>query len=339
MLGGIECIVFQASLASVRGIGVLVASGPVKLAHPAWESEHDDHKDNDLVDSVAENVSPHDGRNDKVVLLVWLSKENVIGWWFSGKGESAEGIHDQVNPEHLDGSKWGILEDDRSEENDEHGDDVNGELELQEFSYVVIDVSTVFQSNDDGTEVVIEKNNIASILGNIGTGDSHGKTDIGFGQSWSVIGTITCNSDNLSAVLHTGDENLLIKWGASTKNSEVFFDLIEFVLVADLVDLLHLAFYFFFYGFHASDNISEFLTDHAGVWRCADLSFRDNSSVSGDSGGSIDVITSTHDNGDSSSLAFCNGFDDTFSKWILDTEDAEGAKSFFQNILSCKIAV
>jgi hypothetical protein len=105
-LVGIECVVFAASRFGVQWSFVLVTSGPVNLTHLAWEVEHDDHEDNDLVDSVAEDVSPHDWGDDEVVLLVWLSKEDVIGWWLSGKGESAEGIHDQVDPEHLDGSKW-----------------------------------------------------------------------------------------------------------------------------------------------------------------------------------------------------------------------------------------
>ena len=134
---------------------------------------------------------------------------------------------------------------------------------MQEFSNVIIDVSSVFQSNDDGTEVVIEKNNITSILGNIGTSDSHGKTDIGFGKSWSIIGTITCNSDNTSAGLHTGDENLLVKWGASTKDFEVFLDLVELMLVTDSLNFYRLFSSLFCNNVHASYDFSEFFTDHA----------------------------------------------------------------------------
>lgn len=103
---GIECIVFVASLKWIIWILVVIAGGPVNLAHPAWECEHDNHEDSNLVDSVTEDISPHDWGDDRVVLIVWLSLEDLHGWWFSGKGESAEGVHDQVNPEHLDGSKW-----------------------------------------------------------------------------------------------------------------------------------------------------------------------------------------------------------------------------------------
>lgn len=204
---------------------------------------------------------------------------------------------------------------------------------MQELSNVVVDVSSVFQSNDDGAEVVIEKDDITSILGDIGTSDSHGKTDIGFGKGWCVIGTVTCYSDNLVAVLHTSNEDLLVEWGASSKNSEVFLDLVELVLVTDdlLLDSL-----FTFHNvdlFHASNDFSEFFTDHAGVFRCFGLFFGDDTSIDGDSGGSIDVITSAHDNGDSSFAASFDGICDALSKWILNTEDAEGAKSFFQDIL------
>lgn len=108
---GIECIVLKASLGSIGGVNIFVASSPVNLTNPAWESEHHDNQHDDLVNTVAEHIPPHHWSNNKVVFLVRLSLENLIGWWFSSKGQSSEGIHDQVNPQHLDGSKWRVLKD------------------------------------------------------------------------------------------------------------------------------------------------------------------------------------------------------------------------------------
>jgi len=45
----------------------------------------------------------------------------------------------------LDGIKWSLLKDKRSEEDNGHSDNVDGKLELDELSDIVIDVSSVFK--------------------------------------------------------------------------------------------------------------------------------------------------------------------------------------------------
>ena len=59
---------------------------------------------------MAPHVSPHDRGDNRSVLMVWHSGQDVIGWWLSGKGKSSEGVHDQVDPKHLNSIKWGVFD-------------------------------------------------------------------------------------------------------------------------------------------------------------------------------------------------------------------------------------
>jgi len=49
-----------------------------------WSSKQEYQKNNNLVDCMALNISRHELSNDWVVLLIWLSREDISGWWFSG---------------------------------------------------------------------------------------------------------------------------------------------------------------------------------------------------------------------------------------------------------------
>jgi len=99
---------------------------------------------------VSKNVSPHKLRHDWCIFVIWLSQENIISWWFSSESKSSESVHNKVNPKHLNSVQWRVLDDDRSEENNEHGNNVDSQLELQEFSDIVEHVSTEFKSSNDG---------------------------------------------------------------------------------------------------------------------------------------------------------------------------------------------
>jgi len=99
----------------------------------------------------------------------------------------------------LDSSQWRIIQNNRAEENNEHSNNVDRELELQEFSNVVINVSTVFQSSNNGSEVVIQKDDITCTFCNISSGDTHCETNVGLTKSWSIVGSIT--SDGYATVV------------------------------------------------------------------------------------------------------------------------------------------
>jgi hypothetical protein len=167
--------------------------------------ENQDAKDDDLAERPEDNVSPHERGDDGVASVVWLSLQKSIIWWFSGKGKGGEGIHNHVNPKKLDSGQWSNVGNSGSNEDSKHSDDVNSQLELQEFSDVVKDVSSEFNSGHDRSKVIIHKNDIASLLGNLGSGDSHGESNISLLKSWSIISSITSDSDNLSHFLESSN--------------------------------------------------------------------------------------------------------------------------------------
>ena len=115
-----------------------------------------------------------------------------------------------TDPEHLNGSQRRVLQDDGSKENDEHSDDIDGELELKELSYIVINVSSVFQGNDDGGEVVIKQDDVASALGNISSSDSHGESDISLGEGRGIISSISSNSNHSITSLDSCYKQVLV---------------------------------------------------------------------------------------------------------------------------------
>lgn len=66
-------------------------------------NKNNDDQNNDLIESMSKDVSPHKFGHDWCIFVIRLSSENIISWWFSGESESCEGIHDKVDPEHLNG--------------------------------------------------------------------------------------------------------------------------------------------------------------------------------------------------------------------------------------------
>lgn len=104
-------------------------------------------KDNELVYSLAEDVSPHDIVNNLFGLASWLAFHECIVRWLSSEGKCSEGVHDKVNPEHLDGGKRRVVEDHRTGEDNDQGCNVDSKLELKELSDVIEDVPSVLDGN------------------------------------------------------------------------------------------------------------------------------------------------------------------------------------------------
>lgn len=88
--------------------------------------------------------------------------EKVIARVLGGQRQGGQGIHEEVHPQHLDASQRGILkvmqkmnvsygssenhiainrENGCSHEDQHHGNDVDGQLELNELCYAVVHVS------------------------------------------------------------------------------------------------------------------------------------------------------------------------------------------------------
>lgn len=163
-----------------------------------------------MKDSLTNDVSPHDGVNDDIGLCGWLAVHNIVSGRFSSQSKGSEGVHDYIDPKKLDGGEWLLSEEASTGEDEEHSDDVDSELELKELADIVIDVTAIFDSGQDGAEVVIRENNIAGALGNIGSSNSHSETNIRSVESRGVISAITSHSNSLSNLDQTINKHKLV---------------------------------------------------------------------------------------------------------------------------------
>jgi len=163
----------------------------------AGATEEDNKDDNRLEDSLSKDMLNHSLGDDIFLLPVWWSLEELWLWWLSGESQGGKGVHDKVDPKKLDGSKWGFLEDQGSNQAGEEGNTVDRKLELEETSNVVIDISTPRAGLDDGSKVIILDDDIGCSMSNLGSW-VHGKTNIGLSESWSIIGTITSDSNDIA---------------------------------------------------------------------------------------------------------------------------------------------
>jgi len=238
---------------------------------------HENEQNSDLKQCLTEDVSPHNTVNDHIRLLCRLAVKD--GWRrrLSSEGEGSEGIHNQVNPEKLHGGQRLLTEEASASEDEEHGNNVDSELELEELADIVIDVTTESNGSQNRAEVVIHKLDITSVLGNIGASDSHSETNIRSVESRRVVGTISSHSDSLSDLDQTINEHKLVVWLRSGHNLELGVDLAEDIHVTDLAnnlfDLLGffgaviiVDFFILLFKFNfATNSFSELLSSHANI--------------------------------------------------------------------------
>ena len=169
--------------------------------------EHEDEKNDDLEDGLSKDVSPHDGVDDGIVLLLRLTvKDHLSVRRLSSEGKGGESVHDQVDPEHLGGSERRLAEHAGTGKDDEHSNNVDGKLELEELANTVEDVTSVNNTDQDGAEVVVHKLDITGVLGNISASNSHGETNIGSVKGGGIVGTVTSDSDSTAKTDETIDK-------------------------------------------------------------------------------------------------------------------------------------
>lgn len=123
-------------------------------------SEKKNQEDSHLIEGLSNDVASHYRGNDSVVSGVGFLIEKLLRGGLSGQGQSTASVHNEVNPEHLDTGERGVSQDDRADEDDEHGDTVHCELELKELSYIGVNVSAPFDGCNNRCEVVIKDDNV-----------------------------------------------------------------------------------------------------------------------------------------------------------------------------------
>jgi len=342
-------VLFSLCVAGVERIDVIVVD-----VEPIFSLEEEEKEPGDLVNRLENDVSPHNLVDNHVGLL-GREATDVCMRRLSGEGKSGESVHDQVDPEHLCGGERGFVEDASTCEDDEHGDDVNGQLELKELADVVIDVTAVPDSGQDRAEVVIKERDVTSALGDIGAGNAHGKADIGAVKSRGVVGAITSDGDGLSTTDQAINEHELVIRRRASHDLQLVLNLLELMHIINFGNDFDLEFIrtvaFFTIAVHffllrcldlldaATDLVAEVYTlhsDHSGglerlfvCWlyeisfislNLVQVSLGQDAGLHRDGLGSCEGVASDHANVDASLVATRDSLCDAFSKRVLEAK-------------------
>lgn len=146
-----------------------------------------------------QNNSPPEFRNHNWSFPADSRATFVFAVWLGSEGNGAENVHDQVCPEHLHDIQWGMADGCASQNCNEANDNINGNLELQEFPAVVVEGSAPLDRSVDGVEIVIQNNKIRVILGNVTT-RSHAQSDVSLFERLGVSDAVSGHSNEASSI-------------------------------------------------------------------------------------------------------------------------------------------
>jgi len=119
--------------------------------------EEEDAEDGDLCQSLTDDELPHLVGDEAFTLGDGLALEELVTGGLGGEGQRGEGVHDEVDPQHLDGIEGGLAEDGATHEGHNQGHEVDGQLELKELPDGVEDVSAPLHGGHNRAEVVVEQ--------------------------------------------------------------------------------------------------------------------------------------------------------------------------------------
>ena len=149
---------------------------------------------------LADDVPLHERGDERRVLAVRLALQELGLRVVRGERERSHGVHDEVDPQHLHGGEHAlpVLVEDRPEEGECDGDDVDGQLELEELADAVEDVPAPRHRLDDGGEVVVHEDDVRRLLRDLGAGDAHREADVGALQRGGVVRPIARDGDDVA---------------------------------------------------------------------------------------------------------------------------------------------
>mmetsp|Transcript_14331 Transcript_14331/g.48991 ORF Transcript_14331/g.48991 Transcript_14331/m.48991 type:complete len:276 (+) Transcript_14331:626-1453(+) len=203
------------------------AGAAADISHPEdKEREH-----NQLPRGMQDHVSHHRLRKNSLITGVRLPPQELVSRIFGGERQGSKGVHDQVDPEHLDSIQRALRQDGSANAGQRAGGDVDRQLELQELADVVVNAAAPLDGCDDGNKIVVHDDYVRSILSHVGPLNTHGKTNIGLLESGSVVGSVSSHGNGLfdpnSGSLDTRDQHVLVERRGASKHPQGRPDLIK----------------------------------------------------------------------------------------------------------------
>jgi hypothetical protein len=262
-------------------------------------------------------------------------------------GERDGGYHisSQINAKDKHGGeREGDLEDNEEQEGGNLGN-VRGEGVSDRFLQVIEDKATFFNTVHDGAEVIVEQDHITSVLSDLRS-TTHSNTDIGLLNGRGVIDTITGHSDDLTKVLASVNNQEFLGRSGSGEH--------DLGLSNPVLNLASLLNFQIVETFFLEVNCSELISmDDDGLALLHGLLFRktllneriefslrlrDDGDLSGNSGSSVLLISSYHNNLNTSGFTFLDSQVDSRTGRIIqrdesnEVEGVHGEPSFLSEI-------
>ena len=159
----------------------VVAKRLVGLWDHVFTAEEEYKEDDHLEDRHPDNVLAHLAGDHEVFLYLGRAFQKLGLGQLGGEGQRGKRIHNHVDPEELNRLQGRLFHEDGADHSEDHGVDVDSELELQETLDVVVDVSSPLGSFHDRGETVVHDDDIGGHLADIGSCHAHTEANIGFG--------------------------------------------------------------------------------------------------------------------------------------------------------------
>ena len=122
----------------------------------------EDEDDDALVDRLPEDLLVHIHVEERRRLLIGLAIEQSGARRIGSQRQSSERVHDNVDPQQLDGRQRAFLvcTRDSCNERDDDCSDVDRNLELKEFAHGIVHAPASHDSLDNRGEVIVHEDNI-----------------------------------------------------------------------------------------------------------------------------------------------------------------------------------
>ena len=139
--------------------------------------DHQGHNYEDVPNWDSDDLSPDLPGEDFDIAFVGLALDHLGERGLCREGEGSKGVHNQINPKELNSWEGWLSEQKNSNEHRDNYWNVDSDLELQESSDILEDVSSPHHRSNIGFEVIVNQDHICDIFDCWAAG-SHGKTDI-----------------------------------------------------------------------------------------------------------------------------------------------------------------
>ena len=171
-------------------------------------------------DAHADDVPPHGARDDEVRALAGLFLHHVLAGRDGSQGQGGEGVHDEVHPQHLRHRQGQVGADERAQQHDEQGHEVDGQLEDDEALDVLVERASPHDGRGDAVERVVQQGDVAGFLGH-GGARSHREAHLGVVQGGGIVRAVAGHGHYGSLLLQQLHEALLVRGAGARHDFQV----------------------------------------------------------------------------------------------------------------------